>query len=154
WLINQAAGGYIEFDKASGKYTLPDEQAVALTDENSPFNVAGGFELINALLKADDRVTENFLTGKGMKWGERHHNLFEATERVFRPSYRGNLLSTWLPAVTGIPERLQKGIRVADIGCGHGASTLILAEAFPNSTFTGFDNHAPSIERANEIAKE
>jgi 2-polyprenyl-3-methyl-5-hydroxy-6-metoxy-1,4-benzoquinol methylase len=154
WLINQAAGGYVEYDKATGKYTLPDEQAVALTDDTSPFNVAGGFELINALLKADDRVTENFLTGGGMTWGEHHHNLFEGTERFFRPSYRGNLLSTWLPAVTGIVDRLKKGIRVADIGCGYGASTLILADAFPNSTFTGFDNHAPSIERANEHAKQ
>jgi len=154
WLINQAAGGYVEYDKVTGKYILPDEQAVALTDENSPYNVAGGFELISALLKSEDRVTENFLTGKGMTWGEHHHNLFEGTERFFRPSYRGNLLSTWLPSVTGIVDRLNKGIRVADIGCGHGASTLILAEAFPNSTFTGFDNHAPSIERANELAKE
>jgi len=154
WLINQAAGGYVEYDEATGKYTLPNEQAVALTDDTSPFNVSGGFELINALLKADDRVKDNFLTGGGMTWGEHHHHLFEGTERFFRPSYIGNLLANWLPAVDGIVERLKKGIRVADIGCGHGASTIILAEAFPNSTFVGFDNHQPSIDRANQIAKE
>ncbi|MFI5264433.1 MAG: class I SAM-dependent methyltransferase [Candidatus Kapaibacterium sp.] len=154
WLINQAAGGYVEYDKATGKYFLPDEQATALTDENSPFNVAGGFQLINALLKSDDRVKENFLTGKGMEWGEHNHNLFEGTERFFRPSYVGNLLSTWFPAVDGIVDRLKKGIHVADLGCGHGASTLILASEFRNSQFTGFDNHAPSIERANLLAKE
>src|SRR5947209_759248 len=154
WLINQAAGGYIEYDKNTGKYTLPDEEAVALTDETSPFNVAGGFELINALLKSGERVKEDFLTGEGMTWGEHHHSLFEGTERFFRPSYRGNLLSAWLPAITGITAKLEKGIAVADVGAGHGASTLIMAESYPNSRFTGLDNHKPSIERANELAKE
>ena len=154
WLINQAAGGYVEYDKSTGKYRLPDEQAVALTDDTSPFNVAGGFELINALLKSDERVKEDFLTGEGMTWGEHHHSLFEGTERFFRPSYRGNLLSTWLPAITGITAKLEKGIAVADVGAGHGASTLILAEAYPNSRFTGYDNHEPSISRASELAKE
>lgn len=154
WLINQAAGGYVEYDKVTGKYILPDEQAVALTDEDSPFNVAGGFQLINALLKSDERVKEDFLTGEGMTWGEHHHHLFEGTERFFRPSYRGNLISTWLPSIGGIVEKLKKGITVADLGCGHGASTLLLAEAFPNSTFTGYDNHKPSIDRANQLVKE
>lgn len=154
WLINQAAGGYIEYDAGTGKYMLPDEHAMALTDENSPYYVAGGFELINALMKAEERITENFLTGNGMLWGEHHHNLFEGTERFFRPSYLGNLLSNWLPAIDGMIEKLENGILVADIGCGHGASTMIMAKAFPKSTFIGFDNHAPSIERANELAKE
>ncbi len=152
WLINQAAGGYVIYDETIGKYILPDEHAIALTDENSPFHVAGGFQVINAMGKADERIMENFLTGNGMKWGEHHHNLFEGTERFFRPSYLGNLLEQWLPSITAIVKRLESGIRVADLGCGHGASTLIMAEAFPNSEFIGFDNHGPSIEKANKAA--
>jgi 2-polyprenyl-3-methyl-5-hydroxy-6-metoxy-1,4-benzoquinol methylase len=150
WLINQAAGGYIEFDVATAKYILPDEHALALADENSPYFVAGGFQLVNALVKAEERIEYNFQTGKGMKWGEHHHDLFEGTERFFRPSYLGNLLEKWLPSIDGIKSKLIKGITVADMGCGHGASTLILAKAFPNSKFVGFDNHVPSIEFAKE----
>jgi 2-polyprenyl-3-methyl-5-hydroxy-6-metoxy-1,4-benzoquinol methylase len=152
WLINQAAGGYIEFDTSTGKYLLPDEHAMALTDESSPYFVAGGFQLVNALLKAQDRIESNFHTGQGMKWGEHHHDLFAGTERFFRPSYIGNLLSNWLPAISGIEARLKDGISVADLGCGHGASTIILAEAFPNSRFVGYDDHAPSIEAAKQAA--
>jgi 2-polyprenyl-3-methyl-5-hydroxy-6-metoxy-1,4-benzoquinol methylase len=154
WLINQAAGGYVEFDASLGKYYLPDEHAVALTDENSPYFVAGGFQVINAMLRAKDRIETNFHTGMGMKWGEHHHDLFEGTERFFRPAYLGNLLENWLPAVSGIVSRLKKGISVADLGCGHGASTIILAETFPNSRFIGFDDHAPSIEAANKAASK
>ena len=153
WLINQAAGGYLEYDADSGKYNLPDEHAIALTDENAPFHVAGGFQVINGMMKADERILENFLTGQGMRWGEHHHNLFEGTERFFRPSYLGNLLNNWLPSIQGIVEKLNTGISVADLGCGHGVSTIIMAEAFPKSRFTGFDNHAPSIERARKLAK-
>lgn len=153
WLINQAAGGYIEYDPDSRKYYLPDEHAVTLTDENVSFHVAGGFQVINGMMKADQHILENFLTGKGMCWGEHHHNLFEGTERFFRPSYHGNLLNNWLPSIEGIVEKLTSGISVADLGCGHGASTMIMAEAFPNSTFIGFDNHTPSIERARKLAK-
>jgi 2-polyprenyl-3-methyl-5-hydroxy-6-metoxy-1,4-benzoquinol methylase len=152
WLINQAAGGYIEYDAATGKYNLPDEHAVALTDEDSPFYVAGGFEVVNALLKAEERIAANFVSGEGMCWGEHHHSLFKGTERFFRPSYVGNLLTNWLPAIPGMLEKLNDGIRVADLGCGHGASTLIMARAFPASHFTGFDNHGPSVEKANELA--
>ncbi len=154
WLINQAAGGYIVYDEALDKYILPDEHAIALTEEDSPFNVAGGFQVVNALNKADEHITENFLTGNGMAWGDHHHNLFEGTERFFRPSYIGNLISTWLPAINGIGKKLKNGIKVADLGCGHGASTLILAKEFPSSNFTGFDNHEPSIKKANKTAKE
>lgn len=154
WLINQAAGGYVEYDEKSEKYFIPVEQAVALTDEESPFFVGGGFQLVNALLKAEPRISESFLNGKGMLWGEHNHNLFEGTERFFKPSYIGNLVQNWIPALDDVKENLEKGITVADIGCGHGASTIIMAKAFPNSKFYGFDNHEPSIKRANEIAKE
>jgi SAM-dependent methyltransferase len=105
-------------------------------------------------MKAEDRIESNFLSGEGMKWGEHHHDLFEGTERFFRPSYMGNLLENWLPAVSNIMMRLKEGISVADLGCGYGASTIILAEAFPKSRFIGFDNHAPSIEEARKIAAE
>ena len=125
---------------------------MALTDENAPFHVAGGFQVVNGMMKADERILENFLTGKGMCWGEHHHNLFEGTERFFRPSYHSNLLNNWLPSIEGIVEKLNTGTTVADLGCGHGASTIIMADAFPNSRFTGFDNHAPSIERARKLA--
>ncbi len=151
WLINQAAGGYIDYDSDTGKYNLPDEHAMALTDENAPFNIAGGFQVINGMAKADERILENFLTGHGMGWGEHHHNLFEGTERFFRPSYLGNLLNHWLPSIPGIVEKLNAGVSVADLGCGHGASTIIMAESFPRSSFIGFDNHAPSINRANQL---
>lgn len=154
WLINQAAGGYVEYDSMTGKYILPDEHAVALTNDNSPYFVAGGFQAITAIMKADERITENFLSGDGMKWGEHHHNLFEGTERFFKPSYVGNLLDNWLPAIEGVLDKLRSGITVADLGCGHGASTIIMAKAFPNSRFIGFDSHAPSIERARQLLKE
>ncbi|HLW32115.1 MAG TPA: class I SAM-dependent methyltransferase [Aequorivita sp.] len=154
WLINQAAGGYIVYDEVLRKYILPDEHAVALTDENSPFNVAGGFQIMNAMNKAYERIEENFLTGEGMKWGEHHHNLFEGTERFFKPSYLGNIIDHWLPAITGIVDNLKTGITVADIGCGHGISTQIMAKAFPNSKFVGFDNHAPSIDKAREMGNK
>ncbi|GAO45058.1 class I SAM-dependent methyltransferase [Flavihumibacter petaseus] len=154
WLINQAAGGYIEFDEKKGTYRLPDEHAVALTDENSPFYVAGGFQVISSMQKAEERITELFKTGAGMLWGEHHHGLFEGTERFFRPGYTGNLVAQWLPALEGVVDKLKKGALVADIGCGHGISTMIMARAFPQSNFVGYDNHVPSIERANALAGE
>ncbi len=152
WLINQAAGGYIEFNEKDGTYQLPDEHAVALTDEDSPFYVAGGFQVISSMQKAEERITDLFQSGEGMLWGEHHHGLFEGTERFFRPGYNGNLVSQWLPALEGVVQKLEKGATVADIGCGHGVSTLIMARAFPKSDFTGYDNHVPSVERANELA--
>lgn len=152
WLINQAAGGYVDYDPETGKYSLPDEHAIALTDTESPFYVAGGFQVVSSLQKAEERITTIFQTGEGMLWGEHHHDLFEGTERFFRPSYTGNLVHDWLPALDGVVEKLQKGAMVADIGCGHGASTMIMAKAFPNAVFTGYDNHGPSIEKAKAHA--
>ena len=154
WLINQAAGGYVEYDPNTGRYRLPPEQAVALTDETSPFFVAGGFYVVKAMLRAEGRITEAFRKGGGMLWGEHDPDLFVGTERFFRPSYTAHLVSEWIPALTGVEAKLKKGGKVADIGCGHGASTIIMAKAYPNSHFVGFDNHEPSIQRARKAAAE
>ena len=154
WLMNQASGGYLEYDPESRAYELPPEQAVALTEVDSPYCVAGGFSLVSALARAHDRIEESFRTGKGMLWGEHHPSLFDGTERFFRATYLGHLVADWLPSLQGVVPKLQAGAKVADVGCGHGASTLIMASAFPASRFTGFDNHAPSIERARKAAKD
>jgi 2-polyprenyl-3-methyl-5-hydroxy-6-metoxy-1,4-benzoquinol methylase len=153
WLNNQAAGGYVTYDAATKKFALPPEQGMALADEGSPFFVAGAFQLIAAALKAEPRIKENFRTGKGMEWGEHDPELFEGTERFFRPNYVGNLVSNWIPALDGVEAKLKRGAKVADVGCGHGASTLLMAQAYPNSTFVGFDYHAPSIETCRRRAK-
>ena len=154
WLINQAAGGYIEYDSTTCKYSLPLEHALALTNEDSPFFVGGGFQLTKAVLKAQARIEENFKSGAGMLWGEHDPDLFRGTERFFRASYLGHLVQSWLPALDGVMNKLNSGAIVADIGCGHGASTIIMATAFPKSRFYGFDNHEPSIKRARQAAQE
>ena len=154
WLINQTGGGYIEYDSSSGKYHMTNEQAVALTEELSPFFVGGGFYITKAMSAAVGRIEESFRNGGGMLWGEHDPDLFLGTELFFRPSYIGNLVSSWLPALNGIQAKLTKGGTAADIGCGHGASTILMAKAFPKSRFYGFDNHPASIERAREIAAE
>jgi SAM-dependent methyltransferase len=154
WLVNQAASGYISYDPATHLYSLPPEQAVALTEENSPFYVIGLIQIVTAMTKADARIIQAFRTGQGMGWGEHNHNLFEGTERLFRPGYIANLVSSWLPALEGVTARLEQGAQVADVGCGYGASTIIMAQAYPNSRFVGFDNHPPSIERARRAALE
>lgn len=153
WLINQGAGGYLEYDPLLLKYSIPPEHALALTDENSPFFVMGGFQIMTALVKAHNRITELFTSGKGMEWGEHDENLFTGTERFFKPGYIGNLVNNWIPSLNGVKEKLEKGIKVADVGCGHGASTIIMAKAFPNSVFYGFDKHKPSIETAKKHAE-
>jgi len=154
WLLNQAAGGYIEYNPATKKYTLPAEHAAALADEESPYFVAGGFQIAGAMARAVDRIAENFRSGQGMGWGEHHPDLFHGTERFFRPAYIGNLVSAWLPSLDGIVQKLQQGGVAADVGCGHGASTILMATAFPNSRFYGFDCHPPSIECARIAARE
>ena len=154
WLINQAASGYVEYDPASGRYHLPPEQAVALTDENSPFFVGGGFYVIKAMLRAETRIAEAFQKGGGMLWSEHDPDLFVGTERFFRPGYAAHLVAAWIPALTGVETRLKSGARVADVGCGHGASTIIMAKAYPKSRFYGFDNHEPSIRHAREAATQ
>jgi SAM-dependent methyltransferase len=152
WLMNQAAGGYVEYNPSTGKYLLPSEHAAALADDNSPFFVGGGFQVITAMLKSSDRIVNAFRTGEGMFWGEHHADLFEGTERFFRPGYAANLVSSWIPSIQGLQEKLSAGANVADVGCGHGASTIIMAQAYPKSRFYGFDNHAPSIVHARKAA--
>jgi SAM-dependent methyltransferase len=154
WLINQAASGYVEYDPATARYTLPPEQAVALTDQSSPFFVGGGFYVVKAMNQAAARITDVFVHGGGMLWKEHDPDLFIGTERFFRPGYATHLVAEWIPAMTGVEEKLKRGARVADIGCGHGASTIIMAQAYPNSQFFGFDNHARSIEHARRAAIE
>jgi len=154
WLRNQAAGGYITYDPDDDRYTLPDEHALALADEDSPFYILGVYDSIASLYADEDQILEAFRSGRGMGWHEHDHRLFRGTERFFRPGYRGNLVSEWIPALDGVQAKLERGAKVADIGCGHGASTIIMAEAFPNSRFVGFDYHQASIERAAEAAEE
>jgi SAM-dependent methyltransferase len=154
WLGNQAAGGYVDYDPDSDRYTLPDEHALALADEDSPFYILGVYDSIASLYADEDQILEAFRTGEGMGWHEHDHRLFRGTERFFRPGYRAHLISEWIPALDGVQEKLERGAKVADIGCGHGASTIIMAEAFPNSEFLGFDYHDASIERAREAAEQ
>ena len=152
WLANQAAGGYIMYNASDGKYTLPPEQAMALADENSPVYIHGAYQSIKSFFKDEDKFVEMFKSGKGMRWGEHHHDLFEGTARFFKPNYVGNLVSSWIPSLDGVEEKLKQGAKVADIGCGYGISTILMAKAFPNSKFYGFDNHGPSIEQAKVVS--
>src|ERR1700704_4809606 len=154
WLRNQAAGGYVTYDAETDRYTLPDEHALALADEDSPFYILGVYDSIASLYADEDKILEAFRSGEGMGWHEHDHRLFRGTERFFRPGYKANLVAEWIPALDGMQEKLEQGAKVADVGCGHGASTIIMAEAFPNSEFFGFDYHEASIERAREAADE
>jgi SAM-dependent methyltransferase len=154
WLINQATGGYVEYDAATGRFHLTPEQKVALTDEDSPFFVGGGFYVVKAMANATPRIADAFKQGGGILWGDHDPDLFVGVERFFRPGYRMHLVGSWIPSLTGIEEKLKAGGKVADVGCGHGASTIIMAQAYPNSRFHGFDNHAPSIEHAQRAAEE
>lgn len=154
WANSQAAGGYIKYDPASGKYSMEPEQAMALTDDKSPAFVPGLFQVLQAAWNAAARIEEAFKTGGGVEWGHQHPALFEGTERFFRSSYIGNLVGSWLPALDGVVDKLKRGIKVADVGCGLGASTIIMAQAFPNSKFVGFDSHDTSIKTAKTRAAE
>ena len=153
WLANQAAGGYVEYDATTQTFSLSPEQAACLADPDGPADVAGAFQIVRDVFHVRDRAVENFRNGAGMEWGEHHPCLFQGTERFFRATYNSNLLTSWLPALEGGVEKLRRGARVADVGCGHGASTILMAQAFPNSTFVGVDYHASSIETARERAK-
>ena len=145
WLCAQAAGGFVRYDAGTGAFTLPDEQAFALAVEDSPAYLPGAFQIISAVMKDEPKILEAFRTGEGVGWDEHDAALFEGTERFFRPNYAANLVNSWIPSLDGVKKKLEGGIRVADVGCGHGASTLLMAQAFPNSTFVGFDYHGPSI---------
>ncbi|HEV3114013.1 MAG TPA: class I SAM-dependent methyltransferase [Candidatus Binataceae bacterium] len=154
WLAAQAAAGYITYDAGARRYSLTPEQATVFADETSPAFMPGGFQVVASLFRDEGKIGEAFRTGKGVGWHEHDPILFRGTERFFRPGYAAHLVSEWIPALEGMKERLERGVRVADVGCGHGASTIVMARAFPNSTFTGFDYHPPSIERARELARE
>jgi ubiquinone/menaquinone biosynthesis C-methylase UbiE len=153
WLGAQAAGGYVEYDAATGRYTLPPEHAMALADESSPCFVVGGFDVVDSTFKSAKKIEKAFRSGKGVGWGEHDPVLFRGTARFFGPSYRAFLVGTWLPALDGVVEKLTKGALVADVGCGHAISTILMAQAFPNSTFVGFDAHPPSIAEAKKRAR-
>jgi 2-polyprenyl-3-methyl-5-hydroxy-6-metoxy-1,4-benzoquinol methylase len=154
WLSAQAAGGLVEYHADERRYELTPEQALVLADDSSPACMAGMFQLISACAKDEPRITEAFRTGNGVGWHEHHHDTFEGCERFFRPGYNANLVPSWIPALDGVDAKLRAGGRVADVGCGHGASTIVMAEAYPNSTFVGSDYHAESIETARRRAAE
>jgi ubiquinone/menaquinone biosynthesis C-methylase UbiE len=154
WLRGQAAGGYIEYDAATSSYSLTPEKAFALTDPDGPVFLPGAFELALGALKAEPRIVDAFRTGAGIGWHEQDHDVFTGCERFFRPGYLMSLLPEWIPALEGVQAKLQDGTTVADLGCGHGASTLLMAKAFPNSRFVGSDYHEGSIEAARERGAE
>jgi 2-polyprenyl-3-methyl-5-hydroxy-6-metoxy-1,4-benzoquinol methylase len=154
WLRGQAAGGYVEYDARTGAYSLTPEQAFALTDPDGAVFAPGAFELALAALKSDQKVTDAFRTGEGMGWHEHDDGVFSGCERFFRPGYSANLVSAWLPALDGVETKLTTGARVADVGCGHGASTTLMARAYPQSAFTGSDYHEESIIQARKRAAD
>src|SRR4051812_29316881 len=153
WLNAMAAGGYVTY-RTDGTYELDAEQAVALADADSPAFVPGLFQVTAAMWAAQSKIAANFRSGNGLEWGHHHPCLFEGTERFFRSGYLGNLIQAWLPALDGVVAKLERGARVADVGCGVGASTIIMAKAYPKSKFWGFDYHAGSIEMARQRARE
>ena len=154
WLCAQAAGGYVTYDASTGRYTLPNEQAFALAVEDSPAFLPGAYQVIASLIRDEPLITEAFRTGKGVGWHEHCSDLFQGTERFFRPGYAAHLVNEWIPALEGVAQKLKAGAKVADVGCGHGASTVLMAQAFPKSKFVGFDYHAPSIEHAWKVAHQ
>ena len=154
WLSAQAASGYVEYDAATQMFSLGEEQAFALAEEGSPAFIPGAFQIAVAQFKAIPRIMQVMRTGLGMGWHEHDASLFHGTERFFRPGYAANLVSSWIPALEGVESKLTAGASVADVGCGHGASTIIMAQAYPASAFVGFDYHEPSVAHARNAAKE
>jgi 2-polyprenyl-3-methyl-5-hydroxy-6-metoxy-1,4-benzoquinol methylase len=154
WLSAQAAGGYVTYDPATAKFRLSEEQAFAMADETSPVFLPGAFQVALAAIKAEEQLTERFRSGKGFGWHEHHPELFEGTERFFRPGYAANLITAWIPALEGVDAKLKNGGKVADVGCGLGASTILMAKAYPKTQFIGFDYHDKSIESARQRAKD
>jgi SAM-dependent methyltransferase len=154
WLCAQAAGGYVAYDPSTREFSLPREHALALADESSPFFVCGAFQSFASLVRDEPMIREAFVTGGGVGWHEHHHDLFEGTERFFRTGYSAHLVEEWLPALDGVVQKLENGASVADVGCGLGASTILMAQAFPTSTFMGYDYHAASIDAARQRAQD
>jgi SAM-dependent methyltransferase len=154
WLASQAAGGYVTYDSSRDIFSLTEEQAFTLAQEDSPAYLPGAFELAIGSLAAVPRITESFRTGRGMGWHEHDDGVFHGCEKFFRPGYAANLVSSWIPALDDVQSKLEEGARVADVGCGKGASTVLMAKAFPKSQFFGFDYHDKSIEGARETARQ
>jgi len=154
WLANQAASGYVNYEPKSGCFSMSAEQKAVFADPESPVAMTGGFYAAASVYHDELKVAEAFRTGAGIAWQDHHSCLFCGTEKFFRPGYAANLVQNWIPALNGVHAKLEAGAQVADIGCGHGASTIIMAKAFPKSKFTGFDLHPGSIERARQCASE
>jgi hypothetical protein len=154
WASAQAAAGYINYDAAAGRFSISPEQALVLADENGPAFFPAMYEIAAAAVRDEPKVASVFRNGGGVGWHEHDPCLFRGTERFFRPGYAMHLVSEWIPALEGVEEKLKKGARVADVGCGHGASVILMAQAYPKSEFIGFDYHEPSIVRARELAHE
>lgn len=154
WLGNQAAGGYVVYHPGTGRYELPDEHAAFLVDEDAPGFVLGGFDMLAAAWAAEPRIRDAFRTGDGVGWHEHDARLYAGMRRLSWPSFRAYLTTEWIPALDGVEDRLRAGGRVADVGCGHGASTTLMAAAFPRSHFTGYDDHDASIAAARKAAAE
>ena len=154
WAAHQAASNYIAYDAASGKFTLPPEQAMVFADDDSPVNMLGAFDAVVAIIEGAPKVQEAFHTGEGVSWGDHSACLFCATAKFFRPGYKNHVVQEWLPALDGVTDKLAKGGKVADIGCGYGISTALMARAFPNAKFVGYDFHEDSIAHANDLAKQ
>ena len=154
WLANQSASGYVTHDPQTGEFSMTPEQAAIFADENSPVFLQGAFYSFLSLFADQPRLVEAFKSGEGVAWGDHHSCLFCGVEKFFKPSYNAHLLQDWIPAVDGAEAALTKGAKVADVGCGHAASTILMAKAFPNSTFHGYDFHEPSIEAAREAARK
>jgi 2-polyprenyl-3-methyl-5-hydroxy-6-metoxy-1,4-benzoquinol methylase len=153
WLNANAASGYVTYDAGAGAYTLPPEQAFALAVDNSPAYLPGAFQIISSCFNDAPKIEDAFRTGRGVGWHEHHHDLFHGTERFFRPSYIANLTTSWIPALDGVEAKLRAGAKVADIGCGHGSSTILMAREYPNSRFFAFDYHQGSIDFARAAAE-
>lgn len=154
WLSAQAASRYIEYDAETEKFSMTPEQTAVFGDEESPVLMTGAFYGISSMYKDEPKIEHAFRSGEGVSWGDHDGCLFCGTEKFFRPSYKANLVSTWIPALDGVEEKLQKGAKVADVGCGHGVSTVVMAQAFPNSEFIGYDFHDESLEHATALAKD
>jgi 2-polyprenyl-3-methyl-5-hydroxy-6-metoxy-1,4-benzoquinol methylase len=152
WLSAQAASGFVTYNADKGKFSMTPEQAAVFAIEDSPVFVTGGFNLLSAVYHDEPKLAEAFRTGKGVHWGDHCNCLFCGVERFFRPGYRSHLVAEWLPALDGVVDKLKRGAKVADVGCGHGVSTLLMAEAFPNSEFVGIDYHEASIAHAAKEA--